>query len=67
MIYFWTPWEADMPSKTPKQARTMQAAARNPKFASKMGIPQKVARDFVKADTGKSVKPPNRPQNRGGR
>lgn len=45
-----------MPSKTPKQARTMQAAAHNPQFAAKMGIPQKVAREFVKADTGKTAK-----------
>jgi len=41
-----------MPSKTPKQARTMAAAAHDPKFAKKVGIPQKVARDFNKADTG---------------
>lgn len=41
-----------MPSKTPKQARTMAAAAHNPKFAKKVGIPAKVAKDFNKADTG---------------
>ena len=39
-----------MPSKTLKQKRTMQAAAANPKFASKVGIPVKVAKEFVKAD-----------------
>lgn len=39
-----------MPSSTPKQARTMAAAAHNPAFAKKMGIPQKVARDYNKAD-----------------
>lgn len=39
-----------MPSKSAKQARTMQAAAHNPSFAAKMGIPQKVAREFVSAD-----------------
>ena len=39
-----------MPSKSPKQARTMAAAAHNPKFAKKMGIPQKVAKEFNKAD-----------------
>lgn len=43
-----------MPSKTPKQARTMRAAAHNPKFAKKMGIPKKVAKEFVAADRGKS-------------
>lgn len=41
-----------MPSKTPKQARTMAAAAHNQKFAKKVGIPAKVAKDFNKADTG---------------
>jgi len=42
-----------MPTKTPKQARTMAAAAHDPKFAKKVGIPQKVARDFNKADKAK--------------
>ncbi len=28
----------------------MRAAAHDPKFAKKMGIPQKVAREFVQAD-----------------
>ncbi len=50
-----------MPSKTPKQARTMAAAAHNPKFAKKMGIPRKVAKEFNKADAasgalGKAMK-----------
>lgn len=39
-----------MPSKTKKQARTMRAAKHNPQFAKKMGIPQKVAREYVAAD-----------------
>lgn len=43
-----------MPSKTPKQARTMRAAAHDPKFAKKLGIPKKVAQDFVAADKKKS-------------
>lgn len=43
-----------MPSKSAKQARTMRAAAHSPKFARKMGIPQKVAKKFVKADKKKS-------------
>lgn len=42
----------DMPSKTEKQARTMAAAAHDKKFAKKVGIPQKVAKDFNKADAG---------------
>lgn len=41
-----------MPSKSAKQARTMAAAAHNPKFAKKMGIPQKVAKEFNSADKG---------------
>lgn len=41
-----------MPSKTPKQRRTMAAAAHDPKFAKKVGIPQSVAREFNKADKG---------------
>lgn len=43
-----------MPSKSPKQARTMAAAAHNPAFAKKVGIPQKVAKEFNKADAKKS-------------
>jgi len=39
-----------MPSETPKQARTMAAAAHNPKFAKRMGIPQSVAKEFNRAD-----------------
>lgn len=44
-----------MPSKTPKQARTMAAAAHNPAFAKKVGIPQSVAKDFNRADTGSKM------------
>ena len=40
-----------MPSKSAKQARTMAAAAHNPSFAKKVGIPQKVAKEFNRADT----------------
>ena len=43
-----------MPSKSPKQRRTMQAAAHNKAFAKKMDIPQKVAREFVEADKRKA-------------
>ncbi len=45
-----------MPSKSDKQARTMQAAAHNKSFAKKTGIPQKVAKEFVKADQKKRKK-----------
>lgn len=45
-----------MPSVSPKQKRTMAAAAHNPAFAKKMGIPQKVAREFNQADKKKGKK-----------
>lgn len=41
-----------MPSHTPDQARLMAAAAHNPKFAKKVGVPQSVAREFNQADQG---------------
>ena len=45
-----------MPSKSAKQARTMAAAAHNPKFAKKVGIPQKVAKEFNRADKGTGIR-----------
>jgi len=39
-----------MPSKSAQQHRFMEAAAHNPAFAEKAGIPQKVAKEFVDAD-----------------
>lgn len=44
-----------MPSKTPKQARTMAAAAHSPKFAKKVGIKPKVAKEFNLADAGTGI------------
>lgn len=44
-----------MPSTSKKQARTMAAAAHNPKFAKKMGIPQTVAKEFNAADAGTGI------------
>ena len=44
-----------MPSKSPKQARTMAAAAHNPAFAKKVGIPGKVAKEFNSADKGTTM------------
>lgn len=41
-----------MPSKSPTQARMMAAAAHDPAFAKKIDVPQSVAKDFNKADTG---------------
>ena len=39
-----------MPSVSKKQARTMAAAAHNPAFAKKVGIPGGVAKEFNQAD-----------------
>ncbi len=44
-----------MPSVSKAQAHTMAAAAHNPAFAKKLGIPVKVAKDFNKADTGRDL------------
>ena len=41
------------PSKSKKQAKLMRAAAHNKAIADKAGIPQSVAREFVKADKKK--------------
>jgi hypothetical protein len=38
----------------------MAAAAHNPQFAKKLGIPQSVAREFVCADTGTGLLTPVR-------
>jgi len=43
-----------MPSKSAKQRRTMAAAAHDPKFAKKVGIPVKVAKEFNQADKKKA-------------
>jgi hypothetical protein len=42
-----------MPSKSKKQANFMRAAAHSKGFAKKAGIPQKVAKKFVRADKRK--------------
>lgn len=39
-----------MPSVSAKQAKTMRAAAHNPAFAKKVGIPVSVAKEFNAAD-----------------
>lgn len=53
-----------MPSSTPKQARTMAAAAHNPAFAKKVGIPQSVAREFNQADKGGKMLSKKKPSKR---
>ena len=45
-----------MPSKSPSQHRLMEAVAHNPAFAKKVGISQKVGKDFANADEGKKFK-----------
>jgi len=45
-----------MPSKSPSQHRLMAAVAHDREFAKKVGIPQKVGKEFSKADEGKSFK-----------
>ena len=42
-----------MPSTSRKQHNLMAAVANNPKFAKKVGIPQSVGLDFMKADEGR--------------
>jgi hypothetical protein len=42
-----------MPSKSKAQHNLMEAVAHNPAFAKKVGIPQKVGKDFSDADKGK--------------
>ena len=44
-----------MPSHSPAQARMMAAAAHNPEFAKKVGVPVKVAKEFNQADKGKKL------------
>jgi hypothetical protein len=45
-----------MPSVSAKQAKFMRAAAHNPEFAAKAGIPQSVAKEFTAADKAKAAK-----------
>jgi hypothetical protein len=41
-----------MPSKSPEQARMMAAAAHDPEFAKKIGVPVKVAKEYNQEDKG---------------
>lgn len=43
-----------MPSKSPAQKHLMAAAAHDPKFAKKVGVPVKVAKEFNAADQAKA-------------
>ena len=44
-----------MPSKSPAQARLMAAAAHDPKFAKKVGVPESVAQEYNQADKGTQI------------
>jgi len=48
--------EEAMPSKSKEQAKTMAAAAADPKFAKQAGIPPAVAKEFVEADRKRGTK-----------
>lgn len=45
-----------MPAVSKKQKQLMDAAAHNPAFAKKVGIPQPVAMDFSKASKGRKFR-----------
>jgi hypothetical protein len=45
-----------MPSKSKAQRNFMAAAAHNPAFAKKVGVPESVAKEFNQADKGKKFK-----------
>jgi len=45
-----------MPATSAKQKKFMDAAAHNPAFAKKAGIPLKVAKEFSKASKGQTFK-----------
>lgn len=45
-----------MPSKSKKQAAFMRAVAYSPSFAKKAGVPQKVGKEYVRADKAKARK-----------
>ena len=54
-----------MPSKSPAQARLMAAAAHDPKFAKRVGVPQSVAKEYNRADTGSKMLSRKRKKNPG--
>ena len=45
-----------MPAKSEKQKKLMDAAAHNPAFAKKVGIPTKVAKKFSRTSKGMDFK-----------
>ncbi|HEX7122639.1 MAG TPA: hypothetical protein VF178_09750 [Gemmatimonadaceae bacterium] len=54
-----------MPSRSKAQHRLMEAAARDPAVARRVGISQATAREFVRADAGRvSTLPEHTPKKR---
>ena len=53
-----------MPSKYVKQARLMAAAAHDPAFAKKVGIPVSVAKEFNKADAKTGILRKKKPKSK---
>lgn len=49
-----------MPAVSAKQKKFMDAAAHNPEFAEKVGVPVDVAKEFSVSSRGKSFGPANR-------
>lgn len=45
-----------MPSKSGKQHRLMAMVANDPKAAKRLGVSQKVGKEFMKADKGRKFK-----------
>jgi hypothetical protein len=45
-----------MPAKSEKQKKLMDAAAHNPAFAKKVGVPIKVAKEYSEASKGQTFK-----------
>jgi hypothetical protein len=45
-----------MPSKSGKQHRLMALVANDPKAAKRLGVPQKVGKEFMKADKGRKFR-----------
>ena len=45
-----------MPTSSAKQKKFMDAAAHNPAFAKKVGVPTKVAKEFSEASKGQKFK-----------
>lgn len=56
-----------MPSESGKQHRFMEMVAHDPDAAKRVGVPQKVGKDYVMADIGRKfgpAKPKSKPSER---